>query len=348
MRRYKKLKSVRYKLAKYTMQHRFPALLLLLAITLFFAAGLRHEWVPSHYVQLKTIFSDLLPKSHPFVQTYKDHPNFGNPLTVTVMIKRKDGDIYNPETLAKVWDMTRDIDLAPGVDHDQVVSISTEKARYSEATPFGIETHPIMGDHPPETEEELLQFREKVAKAPNARLFMISKDESSTMITATFIERLLDYGEAFEYVQALVERERDDKHEVYVAGQPMLTGWVYHYESQMLGIFAVTVLALVLSLLVYMRNVAGVVVPLATSVVAAVWGFGFVGWLNAPIEPLIMVVPLLLVARSFSHCVQFIERYYEIYYHVKDKRKAAEISLSVMLAPSTLGIITDGGVNNSV
>lgn len=301
---------------------------------MFFAFGLRH-------VELRTIFSDLLPKSHPFVQTYTDHPNFGNPLTLTIMVKRKDGDIYNPETLQKVWDITREIDLTPGVDHDQILSISTEKARYSEATPYGIESQPLMGDHSPKNDEEIAEFRSRVDKAPNSRAFLISEDESATLIKATFIERLMDYGEIFTYVQALVERERDADHEVYVAGQPMLTGWVYSHEQAMLGIFAVTGGALVLSLLIYMFNVAGVVTPLVTSVVAAVWGFGFVGWIGDPIEPLIMVVPLLLVARSFSHCVQFIERYYEVYHAVGDKKKAAEISLGVMMAPGTLGIVTD-------
>ena len=113
-------------------------MLVIAAITVFFAAGLRH-------VELRTIF----------VQTYADQPNFGNPLTVTVMVKRKDGDIYNPETLQKVWDITRDIDLTPGVDHDQILSISTEKARYSEATPYGIESQPLMGDAVPANDEEL-------------------------------------------------------------------------------------------------------------------------------------------------------------------------------------------------
>jgi predicted RND superfamily exporter protein len=310
------------------------SLLVIAAITVFFAAGLRH-------VELRTIFSDLLPKNHPFVQTYADHPNFGNPLTVTVMVKRKDGDIYNPETLQKVWDITRDIDLTPGVDHDQILSISTEKARYSEATPYGIESQPLMGDAVPANDEELAEFRLRVDKAPNARAFLISEDESATLIKATFIERLIDYGEIFDYVQQLVDRERDADHDVYVAGQPMLTGWVYSHQQAMLGIFAITGGALIISLFIYMFNVAGVVTPLVTSLVAAIWGFGFVGWLGDPIEPLIMVVPLLLVARSFSHCVQFIERYYEVYHTVGDKKKAAEISLGVMMAPGTLGIVTD-------
>jgi predicted RND superfamily exporter protein len=90
-----------------------------------------------------------------------------------------------------------------------------------------------------------------------------------------------------------------------------------------------------------MRNFPGVLTPIIVSVVAAIWGFGFVGWIGDPIEPLIMVVPLLLIARSFSHCVQFIERYYELYHVLGNRRQSAEQALSVMMAPGALGIVTD-------
>jgi predicted RND superfamily exporter protein len=326
--------SLRYRIARWVMAHRMASWLVFAVVTVFFAAGLPR-------VQLKTIFSDLLPKDDPFVQVFKDHPNFGNPLTVTLMVKRKDGDIYNAETLSKVWKLTRDIDLAPGVDHDQILSIATEKARYAEATPFGIDVRPLMEDHVPATAEEIADFRGRVDKSPNARSFLISGDSSATLINATFIEQRLDYGEAFKFLQDMVEKSRDARHDVYMAGQPALTGWIYQYESQMLWIACITIGALILSLVLYMRNVVGVVTPIVTSAVAAVWGFGFVGWLKSPIEPLLMVVPLLLVARSFSHCVQFTERYYEIYDHVKDRVKAAEITMGVMMAPSVLGIFTD-------
>jgi predicted RND superfamily exporter protein len=292
-------------------------------------------------VELRTIFSDLLPKNHPFVQTYKDHPNFGNPLTVTIMVENKNGDIYNAETLLKVWNLTRDIDLAPGVDHDQILSIATEKARYSEATPFGVDSQPLMGDRAPVTQSEIDELRLRVNKAPNARAFLISQDGSAALIKATFIERLIDYGEVFDYVQPMIEAARDENHNVFVAGQPILTGWVYSHQTAMLSIFGITAFALLLALVIYMSNVAGVVTPVVTSVIAAIWGFGFVGWIGDPIEPLIMVVPLLLVARSFSHCVQFIERFYEIYNEIGDKKKAAEEALGVMMAPGLLGIITD-------
>ncbi len=328
------MKGFRFTLAAATMKNRVLVALIMAGITAFFAVGLTK-------VELRTIFSDLFPKTHPFVQTYKDHPNFGNPLTVTIMVKAKEGTIYNSDTLDKVWNLTRDIDLAPSVDHDQILSITTEKARFTEATPYGVNSSPVMGDAVPRSAEEMEKFKLAINKSSNVRKFLISEDESCAIITATFIEHSLDYGEVFEYVQTMVAEAQDDKHNIYIAGQPILTGWVYEYQAQMLSIFAITASALVLSLLIYMGNVPGVVTPILVSTVAAIWGFGFVGWIGDPVEPLIMVVPLLLVARSFSHCVQFIERYYEIYYEIKDRRKAAELSLGVMMAPGVLGIVTD-------
>lgn len=325
---------MRYRIAAWVMGHRKISWAIFIAITAFFAAGLPQ-------VKLQTIFSDLLPSDDPFVQVFKDHPNFGNPLTVTVMVKVKDGDIYNPETLNKIWQMTRDIDLAPGVDHDQILSVASAKARYAKATPFGIDMQPLMGDHPPTTPQEIAQFREHVTQAPGVSKFLISGDGTATLITATFIEQRLDYGKAFQFIRDLVVKNRDAKHEVYLAGRPILTGWVYHFESDMVSIFAITLGLLLLALIVYMRNVVGVLTPVLASAVPAIWGFGLTGWLSSPIEPLLLIVPLLLVARSFSHCVQFTERYYEIYVHVQDRVKAAEITMGCMMAPSVLGMFTD-------
>ena len=257
--------ALRFRIARWFIRNRTFSWAAFVLITAFFAFGLKG-------VELRTIFSDLLPKDDPFVQVFKDHPNFGNPLTVTVMLKRKDGDIYNAQTLGKVWQITRDIDLSPGVDHDQILSIATEKARYAEATPFGIDMRPLMGDAVPKTDEEIENFRERVDKSPGSRDFLISRDHSATLINATFIEAKLDYGEAFEYVQGMIESHRDADHEIYVAGQPTLTGWVYFYQEQMRYIFGLPLGAMVLLLALYMRNVAGTITPILCSLVAAIWG----------------------------------------------------------------------------
>ncbi len=315
------------------MSHRVLVSFLFALVTIAFAFALPK-------VEIRTIFNDLLPRNDPFTQVYFKHRNFGNPLTMAIMVKHKNGDIYNAETLAKVWDLTRDIDLAPYVDHDQILSVATEKIRYAEATSTGIDTKPLMGDHPPATAEEIAEFKHRVGISPNARTFFVSHDETATLINAAFLDHVR-YGEAFDYAQALVEAARDENHEVHLAGLPVLTGWVYKLQKQTYTIFAVTVAALIIALVFYMRNVAGVVTPIVCAFIAGVWGFGFIGWLERPIEPLLMIVPLLLVARSFSHCVQYTERYYEVLMHLKDRRHAAEITMGIMMAPSILGILTD-------
>lgn len=324
---------MRFRLAQWIMDHRGLVAIGFILATLIFSVGLPQ-------VQIRTIFKDLLPTDDPFVQVHFDHPNFGNPLLISVMVKRKQGDIYNPETLGKVWKLTRDLDLAPKTNHDTLISIATEKLRYAEATPDGLNMQPLMGNQPPATAADVEDFRRNVAMSPNARLFYISPDESATLINVAFLNSV-DYGASFAFVQDLVEKARDADHEIHVAGQPTLTGWVYKLQRQTYGIFAVTILALMVALVFYMRNLAGVITPIVCAGVAALWGFGFIGWLGRPIEPLLMIVPLLLVARSFSHCVQYTERYYEILMHVKDRRKAAEITMGIMMAPSILGIMTD-------
>ncbi|WP_421881018.1 efflux RND transporter permease subunit [Methylibium sp.] len=327
--------DLRRKLARFALGNRVLILAVMGLITVFFAVGLVR-------VDVKTIFSDLFPKNHPFVQVYKDHPNFGNPLTVTLMIKRTDGkDVFQADTLEKIWRISRDIDLTPGVDHDQILSIATSKARYTVITPDGIFSQPIMDDELPKTAEQLAEVRRRVDESPGANTFLVSSDGTATIVNATFIEQSVDYHKVFDAVQAIVKNETDGAHEIHAAGFPVMTGWIYAFGDNTLEIFAITLILMFGVLAFHMRNVAGILVPVLVSTVSAIWGFGLVGWLGLPVEPLLMVVPLLLIARCFSHCVQATERYFELLHDGHPKEKAAELSLVSLVYPGTLGIFTD-------
>ena len=327
--------KLRHRLAHFTLGHRWLILGVMGLITAFFAVGVAR-------VDIRTIFSDLFPKDHPFVKVYKDHPNFGNPLTVTLMVKRIDGkSIYEADTLNKVWRLSREIDLAPGVDHDQILSIATPKARFTVVTPDGIFSNPIMDDEPPKTADDLAEIRRRVGESPGVATFLVAHDATATLINATFIESKLDYGTVFKFVQEIVAKEKDAQHEIHVAGFPIMTGWIYAFGSNTAKIFGLTLALMFAMLAFHMRNLSGIVGPVIVSVVSAIWGFGLVGWLGLPVEPLLMVVPLMLIARCFSHCVQATERYYELLHEGHEKTKAAELSLVSLMAPGTLGIFTD-------
>ena len=151
----------------------------------------------------------------------------------------------------------------------------------------------------------------------------------------------IDYGEAFTFLQNLVEKSRDANHEVYIAGQPILTGWVYKLQKQTYGIFAITLIALTVALVLYMRNVAGVVTPVVCAAVAGVWGFGFIGWMGYNLDPLVLVVPILISARTASHCVQMMERYYDEIRLGQPREAAVRTSMGELIVPASIGIFTD-------
>lgn len=320
--------------AEWLYDHRVSLGAAILLVTIFFGWQIRH-------LDIATYFRDLYPTDHPYTKLFEKYPAFGSPLTVSLVVQVRKGTIYNPETLRKIQEATRLVDLIPGVDHDQVVSIASRKVKHVEATIGGIQATNLLVGPIPDTREQIEKLRENVRSTTGVIGTLVSAQEDAALIQATFIERLADYNVIFQRINNIIENLKDSDHEVYAAGQPMLTGWVYFYERQMFWIFAITILGMVLFLALHMRNLAGVVTPIAVSAATALWGFGIAGLFKVSIDPLIMVLPMLLVARSFSHAVQACERYLEIYSDTQSKRDACVGSLVSIFPPGTLGVVTD-------
>ncbi len=308
--------------------------MIILLVTSFFGWQMRNLDISTH-------FRDLHPRNHPHIKLFERYPGFGSPLSVSLVVQATQGTIYNPRTLKKIQEATRLMDAIPGVDHDRIRSIASRKVKHVEATIGGIRATNLLLGAVPETPEDIVRLQDKVRLTPGVIGTLVSVQEDAALVHATFIERLADYNTIFDGVNDIIRKLGDDSHEVYAAGQPMLTGWVYFHERQMLSIFTVTLLGMLLLLVLHMRNLAGVATPIIVSTAAAVWGLGFAGLFEISIDPLVMVLPMLLVARSFSHAVQACERYFEIYADSGNKREACVSSLVSIFPPGTLGIITD-------
>ncbi|HEV8720169.1 MAG TPA: MMPL family transporter [Candidatus Binatia bacterium] len=314
--------------------YRLAATIVVALLTVFFAWEVKH-------LDISTRFSDLYPRNHPHIKVFEKYPAFGSPFTVSIVIEVKKGTIYNPKTLQKIQEATRLIDLIPGVDHDQILSLASRKVKHVEATIGGIQATNLLVGAVPNTPEEIATLREKARSTGGVVGALVSFREDAALIQATFIERLTDFDVIFTSVNDIIKKLQDVDHEIHAAGQPMLTGWVYHYQQEMYVIFALGLLAMGFFLVMHFRNVAGVVTPLVVGIVSAIWGFGFAGLLGYNLDPLIIVVPVLLVARALSHSVQMCERYFEIYNEIGDIRKASVESLVSLFPPGVVGIVCD-------
>src|SRR6266496_3135666 len=320
--------------AEWLYDYRLAATIMVILLTFFFGWQLKH-------LDISTRFSDLLPRNHPYIQIFEKYPAFGSPFTISLVVEVKKGTIYNPVTLQKIQEATRRVDLIPGVDHDQILSIASRKVKHVEATIGGIQATNLLVGPVPNTTEEVVKLRDKVRSTGGVAGTLVSFRDDAALVQATFIERLTDYNVIFNGVNDIVKKLQDQDHEIHAAGHPMLTGWVYHYQQEMYFIFGLGLVAMGCFLVLHFRNIVGVVTPLIVAVVSAIWGFGFAGLLGYNLDPLIIAVPVLLVARALSHSVQMCERYFEIYNEVGDVRKASVDSLISLFPPGVVGILCD-------
>lgn len=305
-------------------------------ITLLFS------WQIVAKLRIESHLEDLLPPKHSYIQThnlYKDQ--LGDPFKVFFMLKVKDGNIYNQETLLKVRRIHDALDVIHGVDHNLLLSICSHKVKKVAVTKDSVLAEPLI-EKIPTSEKEFISLRKVINENEGIVGVWVSWDEKAVLFSATFIPSLVKYSDLFQKTQDLIKAESDSNHELFAAGDPLLIGWIYKYQGEMYTIFGITVMALILLLFLYFRSAVGVLVPSLSALISAVWGLGFCGLMGFNLEPLTLVLPLLITARALSHAVQVTERYLELYDEHKNVDTAAALTIRSILPPGTLGIATDG------
>lgn len=319
-------------------RHRPIVLLILLAITGFWAYQARK-------VEMYSQFADLLPQGHDYIRAYNQHrETFGGANIVTLVVQVKDGDIFNTETLKKIRYVTDQVDQINGVDHNQVASISHVKIRNIKTLPGGmVRSYPVLPVDIPTDPKELETLKFEMVNNDIVLNKYVSADGKAALVFAGFNEERLDYREIQREITRIRTEVEDGNTALYVAGEPMLKGWVWYFTNELFLIFTFTGLFIVLALIVYFRRLYGVVVPLVGATVQGVWGLGWVGFWGFNLDPLILVIPLLITARAVSHAVQMIERYFEELEIQKNQERAAFTCLNDLALPGFTGVISDAG-----
>jgi predicted RND superfamily exporter protein len=322
-------------IAELIVRRRAAILWVIILATLFF---LYHAF----RIEMYTAFSDLLPRDHPYIRVHNEFwKTFGGANVVLISVEAIDGDIFNSAVLEKVKKLTETIELIPGANHYQIFSIARQKVKDVRATSWGIEVEPVMWPDVPRSPEELDRLRDIVYANPTIVGRLVSEDGTAALITAAFHEERLDYGALFQRIQDAIKEMQDGKARIFVAGEPILYGWIYHHLREIGLIIALTCLSIVALLVLYYRNLNGVLIPSLSAMVTFIWGTGFTALLGYNFEPLILVVPFLIAARTISHSIQFRERFFEELERWGNKEKAAVESAAGLMMPGSVSIVTD-------
>lgn len=329
-----------YKVIDKQLKYRFWVLLVMVALTGFFLFHLVTK------LQVVTNFFDLYPPKHQYIELYQEFRKmFGSANVLSVVLERTDGEnVYQPDTIIKLDELTKGILKVKGVNPLQVTSAVHPKVKQIRINPYGVGiyplTYPAIG--PPDTKDECELFRKAVYSNEGVRGFYISLDDKSAVVYAALWEEGLDFKYLFKTIKSLAESVEDENHTCHVTGYPMLYAWMDYYKFHLMVVLSITILAIILTLVFYFRSFRGVFIPLTSGVISAIWGLGFAALAGFNLDPLLLVVPILLSARALSHSCQCMDRYHQEYAVIGDKREAIITAYAEVFAPCMAGAVTDG------
>ncbi|SMD12955.1 hypothetical protein SAMN02746065_1443 [Desulfocicer vacuolatum DSM 3385] len=295
-------------------------------------------------MQTDVILSHMFPHDHPYL---KLHARFaqvfgGGGTNVVIAINTKSGDIFNPQTLGKVKEMTRKIELWPEVYRLLTVSMASNASKVVKTQAKGeIVIEALMFPEVPKTEEDLALLKKHVFSLPQYDGTLVSEDGTAALVL-TQMKEDISYEQIFVKLRDLVERYSDENTSIHIVGYPMLMGWIYSYKYQMYIVFAISVALMMLILFLVFRNVVGMVAPIAMSAICTALGLGFIGWTGINFSPLLYVLAFLVGARMLSNSVQITHRYIEEFRALGDNPVAAAFeTMKAMMMPNAAAVATD-------
>lgn len=336
----------------FLLRNKYKVTAVIVGITSFFVY---YMWA---HMQITTNFFDLYPPGHPYIQLYQKYrPMFGTANVLQIVVETPEGTIFDdPETFKKVDRITVDLlHNVPGVNGEQVLSVTHPKLKTTLTAGTGIKVVPLTYPRLPDSKEDLEFMRMKVYTTENVRGLFVSPNDKATMIVAGFWEEYFDLEGMLKQINEIIAREQivDANGEcaglpdpskctkIYVTGFPILYGYFMSMKQPMLYVLLASITTMIVILWFEFKSWQGVVIPILSGGMSAIWGLGFGGLCGFFLDPLVLVVPLLLSARAHSHSVQSMERYHEEYERLQDKHQAIVKSYTEIYAPAMISIASD-------
>jgi uncharacterized protein len=281
-------------------------------ITLLFAVR-----IPS--LKLATRIYDLTIQDLPETQIYNQFRKVFGCEEIIMVVARTDG-AFKPTTFSKIEELAVELSKIGGIK--QVISLPGIKKSMD-----------ITGKW------NLADFEQVVGFVSLFQKNLISSDKQTTAITLV-LEDVEDKGKVTESVQKLIDAYQEGL-SLYQVGMPTVSSALAQFtEQDFITLPIVTFLLIALILLLFYRNLRGVLIPIGTVLIALIWTFGLLAWTGTPLSILIMIVPVFLIAVGTAYCMYIFPQYYASLKQSAIPREAAVTCFSRLGFPTVLVVLT--------
>lgn len=279
----------------------------IVAITVFFALQLPRAQLDNNNFR-------FVPEKDPARLTSKHIDDvFGSQIFIMVGLERRYGTVLDADFLKKLRTYGEKVKELPVVD--SVTSIITTD--YIGGSADGITVEPLVSDDFKGTQEEIAVVRDRLLEWDLYRRGLVSDDFKSTQVLVSLNLTSETAGtpesvEAYLTVKSIAQEMGFEGTRIYVTGMPVFSAVVNEATAADLRVLIPLVaIAVILVLFLSFRRIGGIVLPLLTVAISAIWAIGAMAFLGVKLSIISTVLPVILVAVGSAYGIHVVSHYYD-------------------------------------
>ncbi len=238
---------------------RWVVLMAVIGLTVFWASRMGT-------LQLDTNPQTWAPQNHPYVTTTNLLEEvFGGKNIVIVGIVPKQGDIYQPQVLAKIQRLQQRIEQIPHAVRHNILSLAARKVKSIKGGSEGMEVRPMM-ETVPQTPDEIAKLKADVASMPIYNNVLVSPGGKAAAIVVDFRQdqTISNFFTLVKPLHEIVDQERDGSVEFYFGGTPIIAESGDLHFMKMPMYFGAALLVIMLMQYWSFRSFQGMLLPVVT------------------------------------------------------------------------------------
>jgi predicted RND superfamily exporter protein len=260
--------------------------------------------------QMETDLDEYMPQEHPaFVYSNQAEEWFNIKDGIIIAIENEHG-IYNPGTVKKIKDLTKELQKMKEIEKSDVTSLYT--ADNILGTEDGMDVKPFF-KRVPKSAEKLEEMASAVRDNDMIFKRLVSVDEKVTLIIAEIKDDV--FSQEFYHRILKLSKEYGGPEKIYVAGTPIIEGTLaYLGPKDMKKMVPIVILLIIIVLLLLLRSIKATILTLLVVLFSTVLTFGLMAMLNIPIYSVSTMIPIMLIAigvadgiHLFSHLHLFMK-----------------------------------------
>jgi len=324
-----------------------------LKFLVLFSLAIFTLWMGYQAVQLRLDagFLKQLPTDHPYVETFIDYRDkLPGPNAVMVAVEATSGNIWTPEFMQVIYDVTDDIFYLPGVFRSSVTSMWTPNTRVFQITEDGFLAYNLIPAHVTRNniDAAAIETIREDADRWGFKGKLFSNDSSAALIRFELQEihpitrEQLDYIDFAQRIETSIrDKYESDEVRIRIIGFAKMIGDIANGAADVVLFFIVSFLLTTAAVYLYCRSAMLTTLAVSASLVSVVWQFGILSLLGFGLDPLAILVPFLVYAIGVSHGIQQINLISAQIVAGADAETAARVTFSRLLVPGSMALVTD-------